>query len=164
MIKSYSPHAPGDLVAEAPVTSADEVAKAFARARANGAERLVPIESAHADGCLYHGVAGLEFTERRVSLGARVRVRTTLNVGSLDLLHPGLVRADAEVAENGRRLMDAHVALGCEPTWSCAPYYDTALPIVQLAHDDLARLHTGARASVLAQSAPLAATVIVKSR
>ncbi|TDC37223.1 DUF521 domain-containing protein [Micromonospora sp. 15K316] len=91
-------------------------------ARATGAERLVPIESAHADGCLYHGIAGLEFTERLVSLGARVRVRTTLNVGSLDLLHPGLVRADPEVAENGRRLMDAHVALGCEPIWSCAPY------------------------------------------
>lgn len=34
MIKSYSPHAPEDLVAEAPVTSAEEVAKAFARARA----------------------------------------------------------------------------------------------------------------------------------
>ncbi|MEU6205958.1 aconitase X catalytic domain-containing protein [Micromonospora musae] len=91
-------------------------------ARASGAERLVPIESAHADGCLYHGVAGLEFTERLVSLGAQVQVRTTLNVGSLDLLHPGLVRADPELTENGRRLMDAHVALGCEPIWSCAPY------------------------------------------
>jgi predicted aconitase len=91
-------------------------------ARANGAERLIPIESAHADGCLYHGVAGLEFTERLVSLGAKVRVRTTLNVGSLDLLHPGLVKADPVLADHGRRLMDAHVALGCEPTWSCAPY------------------------------------------
>jgi len=91
-------------------------------ARANGAERLVEIESAHADGCLYHGVAGLEFTERLVELGGKVTVRTTLNVGSLDLLHPGLVKADAELAVNGRRLMDAHVALGCEPTWSCAPY------------------------------------------
>ncbi|SNR65606.1 aconitase X [Blastococcus mobilis] len=91
-------------------------------ARAGGAERLVPIESAHGDGCLYHGAAGLEFTERLVELGGRVRVRTTLNVGSLDLLHPGMVRADPELAGNGRRLMDAHVALGCEPTWSCAPY------------------------------------------
>lgn len=91
-------------------------------ARANGAERLVEVESAHGDGCLYHGVAGLEFTERLVELGGRVRVRTTLNVGSLDLLHPGMVRADADLAGKGRRLMDAHVALGCEPTWSCAPY------------------------------------------
>ncbi|WP_316959688.1 aconitase X [Streptomyces sp. TRM68367] len=49
-------------------------------------------------------------------------VRTTLNVGSLDLLHPGLVRGDAALADGARRLMDAYVALGCEPTWSCAPY------------------------------------------
>jgi aldehyde dehydrogenase (NAD+) len=34
VIKSYSPHAPEDLVAEAPETSAEDVAKAFARARA----------------------------------------------------------------------------------------------------------------------------------
>lgn len=91
-------------------------------ARANGAQRLQEIQSAHADGCLYHGVAGLDFTERLVQLGGKVRVRTTLNVGSLDLLHPELVHADAALAHHGRRLMDAHVALGCEQTWSCAPY------------------------------------------
>lgn len=91
-------------------------------ARASGAERLLEIESAHADGCLYHGVAGLEFTERLAGLGGKVTVRTTLNVGSLDLLHPGMVHADPILARNGRRLMDAHVAIGCEPTWSCAPY------------------------------------------
>jgi predicted aconitase len=92
-------------------------------ARAAGAEHLVEVESAHGDGCLYHGAAGLNFTERLVELGGRVRVRTTLNVGSLDLLHPGTVRADAELDTGAaRRLMDAHVALGCEPTWSCAPY------------------------------------------
>ncbi|HEX7746276.1 MAG TPA: aconitase X, partial [Micromonosporaceae bacterium] len=52
----------------------------------------------------------------------QVAVRTTLNVGSLDLLHPGLVRADHELNDAGKRLMDAYVALGCEPTWTCAPY------------------------------------------
>jgi predicted aconitase len=98
-------------------------------ARANGAKRLLEIESAHADGCLYHGLAGLEFTERLVELGGRVQVRTTLNVGSLDLLHPGLVRAGTELAEHGRRLMDAHLALGCEPTWSCAPYQSGHRPL-----------------------------------
>lgn len=91
-------------------------------ARANGAVRLLPIESVHVDGCLYHGRAGLDFAERLVELGGRVAVRTTLNVGSLDLLHPGLVRAGDGLASAGRRLMDAYVALGCESTWSCAPY------------------------------------------
>lgn len=91
-------------------------------ARADGAPCLLPIESAHIDGCLYHGRAGVEFAERLVAYGGSVAVRATLNVGSLDLLHPGLVRAEGELAHQGRRLMDAYVALGCEPTWSCAPY------------------------------------------
>ncbi|MET9972821.1 aconitase X, partial [Streptomyces sp. NPDC006356] len=91
-------------------------------ARASGARTLLPVESVHVDGCLYHGPAGLDLAERLVELGGRVSVRTTLNVGSLDLLHPGLVRADAALTDGGQRLMDAYVALGCEPTWTCAPY------------------------------------------
>jgi len=91
-------------------------------AKANGAEKLIEIESVHADGTLYHGEAGLDFTEKLVALGGKVRVKTTTNVGSLDLLHPGLVHGDATLMDHGRRLMDAHIALGCEPTWSCAPY------------------------------------------
>ena len=59
-----------------------------------GAERLVDIVSAHVDGCLYHGLAGLEFAERLVADGARVSVATTLNVGYLDLLHPERNRGD----------------------------------------------------------------------
>jgi predicted aconitase len=91
-------------------------------ARANAATRLLEIESAHVDGCIYDGRASLDFASRLADLGGRVKVRTTLNVGSLDLLHPGLVRAGTELARSGRALMDAYVALGCEPTWSCAPY------------------------------------------
>lgn len=101
-------------------------------ARASAAERLVEIESVHVDSCLYHGRAGLDFAERLVELAARVAVPTTLNVGSVDLLHPGLVRTDTaherEVADGGRRLMDAYVALGATPTWTCAPYQQDARP------------------------------------
>ena len=91
-------------------------------ANALGAERLLDIESAHVDGCLYHGQAGLDFVHRLVDGGARVSVPTTLNVSALDLLHPGLVRLDARTAEAARAQMDAYVALGCRPTWTCAPY------------------------------------------
>lgn len=101
-------------------------------ARVRGAERLVEIGSAHIDGCLYHGRVGLDFAERLRDLGARVTVPTTLNVGSLDLLHPGLVRGDTaaqrETRTNGRALMDAYVALGARPTWTCAPYQLDARP------------------------------------
>src|SRR5918994_2021434 len=65
-------------------------------ARVAGAKRLIDVRSAHIDGCLYHGRAGLDFAERLASAGGRVAVPTTLNTGSLDLLHPELYRGDDE--------------------------------------------------------------------
>ncbi|MGH2674650.1 MAG: aconitase X [Actinomycetota bacterium] len=93
-----------------------------------GAERLVDIASGHIDGGLYHGRVSLDFADRLVSGGARVRVPTTLNVGSLDLLHPELFRGDTETGRAGRRLMDLYVEMGCRPTWTCAPYQMDARP------------------------------------
>ena len=61
-------------------------------------------------------------------LGGKVRVPTTLNVGSLDLIHPELFRGPKEDAENGARLMRAHVELGCAPTFTCAPYQSVYRP------------------------------------
>jgi predicted aconitase len=89
---------------------------------AAGARRMVAVSSAHIDSCLFHGLAGLDFAERLVAGGGTVRVPTTLNVSSLDLRHPGLVRLEGETREQARRLMDAYVALGGRPTWTCAPY------------------------------------------
>ncbi|MDN5790090.1 MAG: aconitase X catalytic domain-containing protein [Micrococcales bacterium] len=101
-------------------------------ARVRGAPRLIEIGSAHIDGCLFHGQAGLDFAVRLRELGARASVPTTLNVGSIDLLHPGLVRdrtpAEREVAIGGRALMDAYLALGARATWTCAPYQMDARP------------------------------------
>ena len=60
--------------------------------------------------------------QRLVDGEARVAVPTTLNVGTLDLLHPELWRGSREVAERGRLLMEAYRSLGCRPTFTCAPY------------------------------------------
>jgi predicted aconitase len=91
-------------------------------AEAVDARSFIDIEAAHIDGCLYHGRASLDFVERMIELGGKVRVPTTLNVGSVDLIHPELFRGTKEHAENGARLMRAHVTLGCAPTFTCAPY------------------------------------------
>ena len=91
-------------------------------AEAVDARSFIDIEAAHVDGCLYHGRASLDFAERMIELGGKVRVPTTLNVGSVDLIHPELFRGTKEHAENGARLMRAHVELGCAPTFTCAPY------------------------------------------
>ena len=87
-----------------------------------GAERLIPITGAHVDSCLYHGEATVDFVERLIQGDAHVTVPTTLNVGALDLLHPELWRGDPRVAERGRLLMAHYRSLGCQPTYTCAPY------------------------------------------
>ncbi len=91
-------------------------------ARLLGAPRLIPIASAHIDGALYHGDSGTLFAERLVEGGARLAVRATLNVGSLDLTGCSRDRMPPHERSMARRMMDAYRALGCEPTWTCAPY------------------------------------------
>lgn len=91
-------------------------------AEATGASELIDVRRAHVDSCLYHGEASLDFVDRLVDGGARVRIPTTLNVGAVDLLHPELNRGDAGMAERGRLLMDRYRTLGARPTFTCAPY------------------------------------------
>ena len=93
-----------------------------------GAERLLDIEGAHIDGCLYHGLSGLEFARRMVAGGAEVRVPTTLNVGAIDLLHPESYRGSAADAARARELMECYQSMGCRPTWTCAPYQGEQRP------------------------------------
>lgn len=93
-----------------------------------GATRLLDIVSAHIDGCLFHGQAGLDFARRLLAGGARTAVPATLNVGALDLLHPHLYRGPEEIAAFSRELMETYEQLGCVPTWTCAPYQLTSRP------------------------------------
>ncbi|RWO76840.1 aconitase X [Mesorhizobium sp.] len=102
------------------VAAAMKILVAFSNAV--GARKLLDIAGAHIDGCLYHGQASLDFVERLVEGGGRVRVPTTLNVGSFDLIHPGLVKMPAAQEVPARRLMKTHLKLGCQATFTCAPY------------------------------------------
>jgi len=97
-------------------------------ARALGAERLLDISRAHVDGCMHHGQVSLDFVERLVSGGGKVRVPTTLNVGSIDLIHPDLVDLGGERQSEAARIMEAHQELGCRPSFTCAPYQTLARP------------------------------------
>ena len=91
-------------------------------ARLMGAPQLLPIESAHIDGALYHGDSGTLFAERLVTGGARTAVRATLNVGAIDLTGCSRNRLPPHELEMAGRMMTAYKSLGCEPTWTCAPY------------------------------------------
>lgn len=94
----------------------------LAVARSMRAPRLVDVESAHVDGCLYVGQVSIDFARALAKGAARVRVPTSLNVGSIDLLHPRRWNGSAELARNARTLMDLYTSLGASPTWTCAPY------------------------------------------
>ncbi|WP_340160014.1 aconitase X catalytic domain-containing protein [uncultured Hoeflea sp.] len=101
--------------------AADALQLVLKFAEAAGAPRLLTCAGAHVDGCLHHGQASLDFVERFVALKGRVKVPTTLNVGSVDLIHPELFIGEAQLGAAGRRLMQAHVELGCTPSFTCAP-------------------------------------------
>ena len=99
-----------------------------AMAQVYGAPRLLDIESAHIDGCLYHGFSGLEFARRLVEGEAKVVVPTTLNVGAVDLIHPEYFRGTEENGRYAQELMRAYVQMGCRPIFTCAPYQATHRP------------------------------------
>lgn len=91
-------------------------------ARATGARRMIDISGAHIDGTLYLGRASLDFATRLRDDGGRVAVPTTLNVSSLDLLHPDLFLGDDPTRDAALAMTSAYVDMGASPTWTCAPY------------------------------------------
>ncbi|WP_419164443.1 aconitase X [Candidatus Palauibacter sp.] len=93
-----------------------------------GARELLDITAAHIDSSLYQGPATLEFAERLAEGGARVQVPTTLNVSGVDEHGWREWDVPASWAEPARRQMEAYEAMGCEPTWTCAPYQTQARP------------------------------------
>jgi predicted aconitase len=91
-------------------------------ARLMGAPRLLPVASAHIDGALYHGDSGTLFAEGLVEGGARVAIRSTLNVGALAPAGCAAIRLPPHERDMAARMMRAYEAMGCEPSWTCAPY------------------------------------------
>lgn len=93
-----------------------------------GAAHLLDIQSAHIDGCLYHGFSGLEFALNLLAGGAQVVVPTTLNVGAIDLMHPEHFQGTDELRARATELMRAYEKMGCRPIWTCTPYQATQRP------------------------------------
>ncbi|MEI6574374.1 MAG: aconitase X catalytic domain-containing protein [Alphaproteobacteria bacterium] len=91
-------------------------------ARLMSAPRLIPIASAHIDGALYHGDSGTLFAEKLVEGEAKVAVRSTLNVGALDLMGCSKQRLPPHERDMAKRMMRAYEKMGCEPSWTCSPY------------------------------------------
>ncbi len=94
-----------------------------------GADRLLDITAAHIDSALFQGDATLDYAERLAGLGAKVVVPTTLNVSGVDEHGWRAWAVPPEWAEKARRQMVAYQSMGCQPTWTCAPYQAAARPV-----------------------------------
>lgn len=94
-------------------------------ARIMGATRLEPVTFAHLDACFYNGQAHIDFAQFCLDHGATFAVPTWGNNGVVSLTHPELYEGhpDTEMVEGARKLLHLYEALGCKPTWTCAPYH-----------------------------------------
>jgi len=88
----------------------------------SGARELIPISNAHIDAVTYIGPGGLKFIQRLVELGGMVQVPTTLNSQSVDRRRWRQMGVDEVHGTNANAVGDAYLELGCELSFTCAPY------------------------------------------
>lgn len=99
-----------------------------AMAAQQGARQLTDIRRGHIDGCIYASPANLTFAEAMADLGGKVRVPTTMNAISVDHAHWRAQGVAPDYGQAAQRLADAYVRMGCQPSFTCAPYLLDALP------------------------------------
>ena len=91
-------------------------------AEIEGAEELMDVTRAHIDGSVYMGESTMEFAETFARLGGRVVIPTTMNIGSIEEHGWRSWPVPEDFAEKAGRTMQAYIQMGCQPTWTCAPY------------------------------------------
>lgn len=99
----------------------------IAMARLEGAPRLIDVSQCHLDCCIHTGPVSVAIAERLRDLGARVKVPTTLNAISIDRNQWRMLGIAPDRAAEVERQTDAYLAMGAQPSFTCAPYLlDTA--------------------------------------
>ncbi|MDG6935200.1 MAG: aconitase X catalytic domain-containing protein [Nitrososphaerota archaeon] len=93
-----------------------------------GADRLIPVISAHISGVNYANIGdeGLDFLHR-FSDDGRVSVRTTLNPCGIELENPKSLNPPASFIAKQLKIVEYYKKLGVAPTMTCVPYeFDNA--------------------------------------
>ncbi len=90
-----------------------------------GAERLLPVESAHVSGISYKtgGEAALGFLRELSEMGARARVLATTNPCGFDERLARLLDLPEDTISAQRELLSLYEGLGLRMTLTCVPYY-----------------------------------------
>jgi predicted aconitase with swiveling domain len=92
------------------------------------AEAFMDVSQVHIDGCIYTGPASLRFARMLVEWGACVRVPTTLNSISVDKRRWQAQGVAEDLGVPASALADAYLAMGAQPSFTCAPYLLESAP------------------------------------
>ncbi|MGA1822783.1 MAG: aconitase X [Thermoplasmatota archaeon] len=89
-----------------------------------GADRLIPIKTAHISGVSYQtgGEGLIRYLERMVKAGARVTVPSSLNPAGMDLREWRSMGVPEEFAETQLEIIDLFSKMGINMTCACNPY------------------------------------------
>lgn len=96
-------------------------------AEIGAAEKLIDISWAHVTSAYYNGQVNVDFAEKLASLGAHVRVPTTLTTCSLDIRHADR-KGGVPAVQCALRLIDLYRDMGCQTVMTCAPYHTRKEP------------------------------------
>ncbi|MEM1515304.1 MAG: aconitase X catalytic domain-containing protein [Candidatus Bathyarchaeia archaeon] len=90
-----------------------------------GAERLIPIDSAHISGISYRtiGDAPIEFLRELADSGAKAAVKATMNPSSINLDNKLFALLPKEIIERQIEIINLYKRMGLETTLTCTPYY-----------------------------------------
>jgi cis-L-3-hydroxyproline dehydratase len=92
------------------------------------ADAFMDVTQVHIDGCIYTGPASLRFAQMLVESGAHVRVPTTLNSISVDKRRWRAQGVAEDLGAPASALADAYLAMGAQPSFTCAPYLLESAP------------------------------------
>jgi len=92
------------------------------------AEAFMDVSQVHIDGCIYTGPASLRFAQMLTGWSARVRVPTTLNSISVDKRRWRAQGVAEDLRVPASALADAYLAMGAQPSFTCAPYLLESAP------------------------------------
>ena len=92
------------------------------------AETFMDVSQVHIDGCIYTGPASLRFAQMLTGWSARVRVPTTLNAISVDKRRWRAQGVAEDLGAPASALADAYLAMGAQPSFTCAPYLLASAP------------------------------------
>ena len=91
-------------------------------ASVQGATKLVEVSRAHIDGCIYAAPAYLTFAQTMISMGAKVKIPTTMNAISVDYSNWRNQGVALDFGLPASELADAYVQMGVTSNFTCAPY------------------------------------------